>query len=186
MNRFAALRAGYGLLLLLVPGPVIRLYTGHPADTASTTVARLLGGRHLAQALLTLGRPGAMVLALGVQADIAHSGSMLGLAAVDQRRRRGALVDAAAAGSFAVAGAFLAWRRCLAQRASTGPATSTEVDIRRAAAASWIATRTLPAATVRALRVSRPLPDAVFNSPQRPPQTTAGRSGARPAAPITR
>lgn len=159
MSRFVALRAGYGVVLLLQPDQVIRLYTGHPADRTGMTVARLLGARHLMQALLTLGRPGAMVLVLGVEADIAHSASMLGLAALDRRRRRGALVDAATAGSFAIAGAVLAWWRCVDERSSASPAPSTRLGTGRAVA-TWIATRTFPSAMVRALLGERgPMPD---------------------------
>lgn len=146
MSLFAALRAGYGVALVLEPGPVIRLYTGRRADRAATAVARLLGTRHLIQALLTLGEPDPVVLALGAEADIAHSASMVGLAALDARRRRGALVDAAAAGSFAVAGAILARRRAARQRGCT-PAT--RLAARRDAAARRIAARTVPTRLIR-------------------------------------
>ncbi len=110
MNRFALLRAGYGVVLLAAAGPVIRLYTGHRADRLTRAVTGLLGGRHLAQGILTGGAPSAGALTRGVRVDLAHAASMLGLAALDKRRRRAGLVDAAAAASFALTGAILAGR----------------------------------------------------------------------------
>lgn len=107
-SRFAALRVGYAALLLLAPDPVIGLYTGHRADPLTRAVIRLLGSRHLIQGILTGGTPSAHVLALGVQVDLAHAASMLGLAVLNQRRRRAGLIDAAVAGSFAIAGAVVA------------------------------------------------------------------------------
>ncbi len=110
MTAFPLVRAGYGVLLVCAPDPVVRRYGGHPADRRARVVARILGARHLTQAVLTLGTPGPTVLALGVEADLAHAASMLGLGAVDRARRRAALIDAAGAGSFALAGAMLARR----------------------------------------------------------------------------
>lgn len=110
MNRFAAVRAAYGALLLCAPDPVVRLYAGYPADRQIRMVARLLGARHLAQAVGTGGTPGRTALALGVEADLAHAASMIALAAWDRSRARAALVDAAGAASFALAGALMARR----------------------------------------------------------------------------
>lgn len=113
MNRFAtaqfaAVRAGYGAVLLCASDPVVRLYAGQPADRRTRAVARLLGARHLAQAVLTAGTPGRAVLALGVEADLAHAASMIGLAGWDRSRARAGLVDATGALGFALAGALLA------------------------------------------------------------------------------
>ncbi|MBA2474171.1 MAG: hypothetical protein H0V41_18785 [Pseudonocardiales bacterium] len=99
--------------MLTVPNPVIGLYTGHRADRLTRAVTRVLGSRHLIQAILTAGTPSAPTLPRGVQVDLAHVASMLGLAVLDQRRRRAGLVDA-----FAVAGVVLA------RRASALPDTS--------------------------------------------------------------
>ncbi|MGH3829658.1 MAG: hypothetical protein ACRDRS_04285 [Pseudonocardiaceae bacterium] len=117
-NWFPAVRASYGALLFLAPGPVIRLYTGHAADRPTRAVTRVLGARQVLQGLLSAGTPGPIVLALGVEADLAHAVSMVGLAAVDRTRRRAGLVDALCAGSFAAAGLVLA-RRQFPYRASS-------------------------------------------------------------------
>ncbi|PZS37615.1 MAG: hypothetical protein DLM62_18245 [Pseudonocardiales bacterium] len=143
MNRFAVLRAGYGALLLAAPDPVIRLYTGHRADQLTRAVTRVLGGRQLVQGILTAGTPGALVLALGAEVDLAHVASMLGLAVLDQQRRRAGLVDAAAAGAFAIAGAILACRAPM-QPEPTADACTRRLAVRQTAA-TWIARRTLPA-----------------------------------------
>ncbi|PZS23971.1 MAG: hypothetical protein DLM61_23300 [Pseudonocardiales bacterium] len=111
VNWFSALRTGYGALLVLAPDPVIRLYTGHRPDRPTRAVTRVLGARQVVQGLLCAGAPGPVVLVLGVEADVAHAASMVGLAALDRSHRRGGLVDALCAGSFAVAGLVLACRR---------------------------------------------------------------------------
>jgi len=156
VNRFAAVRAGYGALLLGAPGPVIRLYTGHRADPRTRLVARLLGARHLAQAMATAGPAGRVVLALGVEADLAHAASMVGLAGFDRARRRAGLVDAAAASSFAVVGAVLTWRgsRVPAQWGSEG--WLGELAARRQTAAAGLARWLLPASLRPDPPASRP------------------------------
>jgi hypothetical protein len=108
--RFATLRLGYAALLLAAPDLVIRLSTGHPASRATRVVARLLGGRHLIQGILTRSAPSTPMLALGAEADLAHALSMLALAALNQRRRRAELTDAALAATLATTGAILAIR----------------------------------------------------------------------------
>lgn len=155
VNRFSAVRAGYGALLLLAPDPMIRLCSGHGSDRRTRVVVRLPGVRHLAQAVLTAGSPGTAVLALGVQADPAHAASMVGLAACD--RARAALVDAMGAGSFAAAGPALAWRmpsttvpaagagfasrRCVLPPQAGGPGGCSRRGLHRAHARSGFRTR---------------------------------------------
>ncbi|MCR6490566.1 hypothetical protein M8542_47970 [Amycolatopsis sp. OK19-0408] len=64
-------------------------------------VALALGLRHLAQAAVTLRRPDGVVARWGWTADVAHSLSMLGLAAVSRRWRAAALANAAVAAAWA-------------------------------------------------------------------------------------
>jgi hypothetical protein len=91
-----ATRACYGGLLLLAPGPVIRLGTGGPASPRAQNVTRVLGVRHLVQAALTAGAPpGTARLGIGAAVDLAHAASMIGLALLDRTVRRATLVDAA-------------------------------------------------------------------------------------------
>lgn len=105
---FAAVRAAYGLALLCWPGQVTRLAQGAQASGRIQVVARVLGGRHLAQATVTAARPSREVLALGAGTDLAHAASMLALAATGRRGHRAALADAAVAVAFAMAGSALA------------------------------------------------------------------------------
>jgi hypothetical protein len=106
----AAVRAAYGVALCCAPGPMLRL-AGGPGTAASPgarAVARVLGGRHIVQAVLSAARPTPTVLALGAGTDVLHSASMLMLAAVDRPRWRLGLSDALIAAAFAAGGWTLA------------------------------------------------------------------------------
>jgi len=146
VNAFPLVRAGYGVLLVCAPEPVVRRYAGRRADRRARVVARILGARHLTQAVLTLGSPGPTVLALGVEADLAHAASMLGLASVDRARRRAALIDAVGAGSFAVAGAVLTRRTPPPPIHSVGDNTAARLAAWREALAAGLAPWLLPPA----------------------------------------
>lgn len=98
------LRAGWGSACLCAPGTVVRLATGRPADVATRRVLRVLGARHLVQAVVTGSCATAPVLAVGVLVDLTHASSALALAAVRPRRRREGLVDAGIALSWAALG----------------------------------------------------------------------------------
>ena len=107
LRWFAVARAGYGLGLLCAPGLAAGLAGSLPSDTRFRGVARVLGARHCAQALVTVCRPSPDALLLGAGIDILHAASMLALAA-SRRRRRAGLTDAAAATAFAAAGLVIA------------------------------------------------------------------------------
>ena len=97
-------RATYGAVLVLVPGPVIWLATGQLPSRQASRVAQVLGTRHLIQAALTAAAPEPAVLAIGRQVDVVHTASMLLLAAVSRAGRRAALTDALIEAAFAAAG----------------------------------------------------------------------------------
>jgi len=95
----ALARAAWGSSLLLAPRGLLRS-ADVPSAGAGRQVVRVLGVRHLVQAAAQAGgsgrhRGGALV-------DLLHGLSVLALAAVDSRRRRAALADAALAAGFAV------------------------------------------------------------------------------------
>jgi len=96
-------RAGYGTALLCAPGPMIGVLTGQPPSRRARRVARVLGVRHVAQAVVTALSPGPEVVALGVVVDLLHAASMFAFAAVVPDLRRAELADALAATSLAVA-----------------------------------------------------------------------------------
>ncbi len=98
-------RAGWGLALLVAPRPVLTRVHHVRVDRAALVVARILGARQLAQALLSGVRPGPEVLAMGVWVDGAHAATAVALAAADRSRARAALTDAAVATAWALAGA---------------------------------------------------------------------------------
>jgi len=139
VRGFAALRGGYGAVLLSVPDRVIVMVTVQRPDPATRAVARVLGVRHVLQALATCGRPGSLVLALGAEADLAHAASMLVLGVVDPRRRRAALADGLVASCLAATGVWLARRdrRPPPYRGGLGP---TGGETRGGAAVAGLAT----------------------------------------------
>jgi hypothetical protein len=97
-------RAAYGLALICWPGRLIRLRTGEPPSRRACAVGRVLGVRHVTQAVISTACPSGLVLGAGVTADVAHAGSMVILAALDQDLRRALLTDAAIAAALAAAG----------------------------------------------------------------------------------
>ncbi|GIM83288.1 hypothetical protein [Salinispora arenicola] len=93
-------RLVWGGVLLAAPGRVLRSVGGHPGLTPPA-VLRVLGVRHLAQAVVLLRRPTPAAFRLGAVADGLHALTALALA-VDRRRRRIASIDAALAAGWTV------------------------------------------------------------------------------------
>ena len=104
---FPAARACYGAALLCAPGLALGLATGQAPGQRARAVARILGARHLAQAVLTLWRPRPAVFLAGAGIDAGHAVSMVALAAWDPRMRRAGIADAAAAAAFTATGALI-------------------------------------------------------------------------------
>ncbi|OBH44626.1 hypothetical protein [Mycobacterium mantenii] len=109
------IRAGWGAVLPAAPAEVLGHLHGVQADRKALVVTRILGARHLTQALLSGVDPGPEVLAAGVWVDTVHSATALGLAVVDRHRARGGLIDAAVAASWA----GLGWRHLSAGKVRT-------------------------------------------------------------------
>lgn len=101
-------RGGYAVVLLARPDWFLFVATGRPPDRRTRAVTRVLGARHLAQALLTLGSPGPATWAAGAEVDALHSATALALACLDPARARAGMVDAAVAGTMCVAGVHAA------------------------------------------------------------------------------
>jgi hypothetical protein len=107
LRAFPLLRAGYGAVLLCAPGALIGVCTGQPPSRLARRTARVLGIRHLSQAVITAREPSSLVLAGGALVDLAHAASMLALAAGDRPARRAEIADGLIATAFAGAGAAL-------------------------------------------------------------------------------
>lgn len=103
MSPVPAVRAGYGLALLVAPGPLLRL-AGGSDESAEVRVARVLGARQVAQALATAGHPGPVRLCAGALVDALHAASMFALAAVSAEHRRPALLDGSVATALCAGG----------------------------------------------------------------------------------
>jgi hypothetical protein len=93
----SAARAGYGAALLLAPERLLSIAARPPIPTAAISVARVLGARHLVQAVVTVAAPTSRVVGAGAVFDALHGGSQVGLAALSPRWRGVALADAALA-----------------------------------------------------------------------------------------
>lgn len=144
-------RVGYGIALLAIPSPLLRLVTSQPATAREQAVTRILGARLLAQAAVTDVRPDAVSVALGAETDFVHAVTMLAWAAVDRGSRRLTLLSAAIAGLFAVGGAAQARRTPAVAEAPTGDALATLVRLRHQVADS-VARYTLPGFVHAALK----------------------------------
>jgi len=155
VRLLCALRAGYGAALLAAPGAVVRLYSAGRSDPRARAIARLLGARHLLQALVTADRPAPVVVALGAETDLAHAASMVLLAAADPPHRRPAMIDALAAGSFALAGALTTRRARHPDAGAAVPSPLARLAVHRNTAARGIARFALPASIRR--RVDPPV-----------------------------
>lgn len=97
-------RAGWGAAMVLAPRPVLEHVHHLQVDTKSVVIARILGARQLAQAVLSGIRPSPEVLAMGVWVDTVHALSAVALALADRSRARAGVTDAAVAGLWAVLG----------------------------------------------------------------------------------
>ena len=117
-----AARACYGWLLACTPRWILRAGAPQPPGRDTVVVTRVLGGRHLAQALVTAtagtaGVPPAITLAAGAAVDALHATSMAALALMSRPLRRAALTDATLEAGLAAAG-LLAARAARAPRPS--------------------------------------------------------------------
>ncbi|GAA2164588.1 hypothetical protein GCM10009845_20340 [Pedococcus bigeumensis] len=93
---------GYGLALLGAPELVARSLTGVATlDQPSRVVARILGTRHVLQALLLITRDRVWLRRAGRATDLLHAASMILLAVLAPGRERLALADAMIAGTLA-------------------------------------------------------------------------------------
>lgn len=107
-------RSLWGAVLLTRPQRVGDALGLELADaTPGRGVIRLLGGRHLGQALVTAARPTGGVVALGAAVDGLHALTALGWGVLDRSHRRAGLTDAGLAASFGVVGVLVA-RKALA------------------------------------------------------------------------
>ncbi len=104
MKRVAIARTLYGATLLLAPNLLIGAVSSREASGASVTVARILGARHLMQALTLERSASRLWLGVGAAVDGLHSLSMVALAALSGGYRRPAAYDAVFAGLLALSG----------------------------------------------------------------------------------
>ncbi|WP_285247667.1 MULTISPECIES: hypothetical protein [unclassified Pseudarthrobacter] len=119
MRALEASRAVFGVCQVVFPAPIYRVAVGQQPDSRVRAVMRILGARHLIQAVAVGAVPTSTALHLGAGVvDSLHSVSMIALAIADRRRRRPAALDAVIAGLFAGMEFVVAGRR---KRGSPAP-----------------------------------------------------------------
>ena len=106
MKTLELARLAMGLGQLICPKPLHRAATGTTPSPRTVLVMRILGARHVVQALLLV-RAGPMEQGgktwhrCGGLVDLAHAATMVAVASGDRRWRRSAAMDAAVASTFA-------------------------------------------------------------------------------------
>jgi hypothetical protein len=105
-DLLGAVRACYGVLLIGMPRQLAGCCLRCPATPRELAVIRVLGVRHLLQAMLTpASAPG---LRAGAAVDTVHAASMAGLGLIRPRLRRAVLADAALEAGLAAFGMMTA------------------------------------------------------------------------------
>lgn len=98
-----AVRVLWGATLLIAPQRVLELtQPDRPRSVVALRVLRVLGARHLVQTAVQLAGPAPVVQYLGAASDGLHALSGVGLAVLDRRWRRAALIDSVIATGFTV------------------------------------------------------------------------------------
>ena len=100
-------RAAAGAALLLAPDATLTMLAGASPDERARWFARVLGTRHLLQAILLWRVPTTPAVRLGAAVDAVHAAASLGLLR-DPRHRRLAQVNCLTACGFAIAGLAIA------------------------------------------------------------------------------
>jgi hypothetical protein len=104
-------RTAWGVVLLAEPHRVLEhTRPGRPDTPVAADVLRVLGARHVVQAVAQTLQPAPTALYLGAVVDGLHGLSGLAFAALNRRWRRAALIDSAIAAGFALATALIASR----------------------------------------------------------------------------
>ncbi len=104
VRPLAPLRTAFGLLLLLAPHLVLGVGRARRVDNWALGYCRLLGLRHLAEALLLRRHHDRRWGLAGATVDAIHAASAVLIALVRPGRRRMALLNAVTATAFAVEG----------------------------------------------------------------------------------
>jgi hypothetical protein len=117
VTALTALRSALAVTYLTAPRWIPGFVIGVRLDRRTCAVVRILGLRQLIEAVVVAVIPSPLTLKVSSAVDGLHAGSMLALAAADDRRRKIALADAALASSLSAA----AWAQARSLRKTTNP-----------------------------------------------------------------
>jgi hypothetical protein len=92
-RALCVIRALYGGMQLIAPAPIL----DQRDPPVVRRLVRVLGARHVVQAVVTAPRPTPAVLAVGAQVDLLHASSMLLAAVAASERRARPLADGSVA-----------------------------------------------------------------------------------------
>ncbi len=104
MIKLPALRAAWGIALLLAPDAVLRSVGYRRTDPRARRVTQVLGGRELLQGLIASQHLSRSSILSGAAVDATHAVTMLALAIRHPTYRRPAAASSLAAASVAIAG----------------------------------------------------------------------------------
>ena len=103
MSRVELARGAWGICQIIGADVVSTRVLKFKRDSAAPAVIRVLGARHLAQALVTSDAPSVIIHRVGAAVDMLHAFSMAVVAVIDHDKRRAALTSAGVALVFAAA-----------------------------------------------------------------------------------
>ncbi len=172
VRRIEVVRGAWGLVMLAGPTPLLRAIAIDD-DPVMIWTGRVLGARHLTQAVLSGARPSPEGLAMGVWVDAVHALCALGLAASSRRRAAAGIFDAVAATGWAVAG----YRDLVNPRAALPTHTGAATRWPAASCARCPAARPWPTGWSRTATGSRPPSGAARTTP-------GARRRSRATAPV--
>lgn len=104
MIKLPAIRAAWGMALLLAPDTMLRSVAYRRNDPRARRVTQVLGGRELLQGVLASQHRSRSSILSGAAVDATHAVTMLALAIRRPAYRRPAAASSLSAASFAIAG----------------------------------------------------------------------------------
>ncbi|MFZ0120700.1 MAG: hypothetical protein WAN20_06010 [Pseudonocardiaceae bacterium] len=127
----ALLRTGVGAALTAFPDRIASAAEGRPASVIARRFTRVVGVRHLTQAVLTLAAPELLTPSRGAVIDGLHGATTMLLAAACPRHRRAAVINTVLAATFCGLGVVGAHEPCRGGAVTAEPSAAHDTTARR-------------------------------------------------------